>query len=477
MSKSHPSDEPAPTGFDLVVVGGGSAGFAAAIAAHEMGARVLLVNAGRLGGTCVNVGCIPSKTLIRAAQALQRARSVAFRGIAASARVEDYAALVRQKDELVARLRRSKYADVLDAYERIHLVEGRARLEPDRRVRVGDGVWSAGAIVLATGSHPWIPPVPGLREAAPLTSDAAFALTELPRSLIVLGGRYVALECAQLFARLGVRVTLLQRSPRILPGEDPDLTEALSGYLQEEGIQIETGVRTKRVQGGPGEVSVLAERDGQQRMYRAERILCATGRRPNTSGMGLEDLGLQLGEDGRILVDAHLETSRPGIYAAGDVIGEPAFVYTAAYEGRLAARNALGTAREACDETVVPRVIFTDPQLAAVGLNESEAARAGTPVEVARLGLEQVPHALAGRDTRGFVKLIKEQGGDRLLGARILAPEGGEQIMEAVLAMRFGIGVSQLAATMHPYLTQGEAIKLCAQSFERDVSKLSCCSG
>lgn len=461
---------------DLIVVGGGSAGFAAAIRAHEAGARALLVNAGTIGGTCVNVGCIPSKTLIRAAEAHHRAGHHRFAGIDGSSRVSDFGAIIRQKDELVASLRQAKYIDVLSAYNKVRLLEGRAVFRSPDTIRVDGQDLHAPRMIVATGSRPWIPPIPGLQEAEPLTSTSAFELHSLPKSLIVLGGRYIALECAQMLARLGSRVTILQRSDHLLPNEDEDLTDALARYLREEGIEIVTSVRVERVNRENGEVVAETLAGGERRSFRAERILCATGRRPNTEGMGLEGAGIRLGEDGRIIVDDYLQSSSAGVYGAGDVIGEPAFVYTAAYEGQLAAENALNGNSRKRDYTALPWVIFTDPQVAGVGLNEKEAAKAGLDVEVARLDLEHVPRALAARDTRGFVKLIKKRGSDELLGARVLAPEGGEQIMEAALAIRHGIGVSELAAAFHPYLTQAEGIKLCAQAFGKDVRKLSCCS-
>ncbi len=223
-------------------------------------------------------------------------------------------------------------------------------------------------------------------------------------------------------------------------------------------------------------IGLLVKSGVEERVFTAERILCATGRRPITEAMGLEDAGIRLGEDGRIVVDDHLQTSVAGVYAAGDVIGEPAFVYAAAYEGNLAAQNALGQEASARDYNALPWVIFTDPQVAGVGMNEKEASRAGIEIDVAKLDLSDVPRALVARDTRGVIKLLKERGGDRLLGARVLAQEGGEQIMEAAMAIRHGIGVSALAAMFHPYLTQAEGIKLCAQAFHKDVKKLSCCS-
>jgi len=461
---------------DLVIVGAGSSGFAAAIRAHEIGARALLVNAGTIGGTCVNVGCVPSKTLIRAAEAHHRAGHHRFAGIEGSSRVSDFGAIIRQKDELVASLRQAKYVDVLAAYDKVRLIEGRAEFRSANTIQVDGQELRAPRMIVTTGSRPWIPPIPGLREAEPLTSTTAFELSRLPESIIVLGGRYIALECAQMLARLGSRVTILQRSDHLLPTEDDDLTEALAAHLREEGIEIVTSAPVERVSRENGEVVAEAQVGAEPRRFRAERILCATGRRPITDGMGLEEAGIHLGEDGRIIVDDYLQSSAAGVYGAGDVVGEPAFVYTAAYEGRLAAENALNGNSQKRDYAALPWVIFTDPQVAGVGLNEKEASAAGFEVEAAHLDLEHVPRALAARDTRGFIKLIKERGGDKLLGARVLAPEGGEQIMEAALAIRHGIGVSELAAAFHPYLTQAEGVKLCAQAFGKDVRKLSCCS-
>lgn len=406
---------------DMIVVGGGSAGFAAAIRGHELGAEVILVNARVIGGTCVNVGCVPSKTLIRAAEARHRAAHIRFAGIESSSRVSDFAAIIRQKDELVASLCQAKYVDVLAAYENVRPVEGRARFVSRDAIAVDGRTIRAPRIVVATGSRPWIPPIPGLREAEPLTSATLFELNRLPESVVVLGGRYIALECAQMLARLGARVTILQRSGHILPDEDDDLTEALEGYLRDEGIEVETSVRIERVSQDKGQFIVHARVGGEERNFHAERILCATGRRPMTEEMGLETVGIRLGEDGRILVDDHLQTSVAGVFAAGDVIGEPAFVYTAAYEGWLAAENALDGGTRKRDYTALPWVISTDPQVAGVGMNEKEALRAGVEIDTAKLDLSNVPRALAARDTRGFTKLIKERDGYKIQGARVLA--------------------------------------------------------
>lgn len=375
-------------------------------------------------------------------------------------------------------MRGKKYRDVLAAYERIELVEGRARFVSADTVEVGGRRYRSQRFVIATGSRPWIPPLPGLREANPLSSTTAFELDRLPESMIVLRGRYIALETAQLFARLGVQVTFLQRSARLLPTEDEDVTSALTGYLREEGLVIETGVQLERAERDSAGVRVHARIDGEERTFTAAEILCATGRRAITDGLDLEAIGVELNEDGSIRVDDRLTTNVDAIYAAGDVIGEPEFVYTAAYEGRLAVEDALadsGATRDR-DYSVLPWVIFTDPQIAGVGHNETSAARAGIEVDAATIDLSQVPRSLAARDTRGFVKLLRERGTDRLIGARVLAPEGGEQIMEAAMAIRYRIPLSELSSMFHPYLTQSEAIKLCAQAFEKEVTLMSCCA-
>lgn len=468
-------------GFDLVIVGGGSAGFAAAIRAHELGARVAVVNDGPIGGTCVNVGCVPSKALISAAEAFHRAGRTPFDGIEVRGRLGDFAALVRQKDELIAAMRRAKYDEVLAGLPRVAYISGRARLAGRQTVAVRD---ASGAerllrgerILIAAGASPQIPAIPGLADAGYLTSTSALALTELPEQLLVLGGGYIAVELGQMFARLGSRVTLLVRGPRLLPREGADVAEALAGYLREEGIVILPNAEVRSVRRSEGRLRLEATVDGEAAILTGTHLLVAAGRRPNTDGMGLEDLGVEPTAQGGPAVDEHLETSVPGIYAAGDAL-RPLFVYTAAYEGALAAENALSAQRRARDYTALPWVVFSDPQVAGVGMDEEEARGAGIDVEASLLPLDLVPRSIVSRDTRGFIKLVRDRATDRLVGARILAPGGGELAMEAGLAIRYGIPVADLAAAFHPYLTLSEGIKLAAMQFRKDVKKLSCCAG
>jgi len=461
----------------LVIVGGGSAAFSAAITASELGARVTIINSGLpIGGTCVNVGCVPSKTLIRAAETIHRASQSRFQGIESRSRLLSFRDVIIQKRELVASLRQAKYLDVVSDNEKIRIIEGRAKLISRNTVEVNSEMIRGDRLLISTGASPYIPPIKGLEEIGYLTNETAFELEELPRSLIVLGGRYIALECAQMFARMGSEVTILQRSPRILPDQTEDITAALTDFFKEEGIRVITGVKIRGASRHEKNAVIHTEVEGMERAFSAEKVLVATGVKPNTQGFGLEELGIQRDENGFIQVDQELRTSIEGIYAAGDVIGDPKFVYTSAYEGGLAARNSLINASIRTNYTALPWVVFTDPQLAGVGLDEREAERMGINFDVAVLPLSHVPRSIAARDTRGFIKLIRNKDTDLLIGARILAPEGSELLMEVCLAIKHNIPVKELRSAFHPYLTLSEGIKLAAITFGKDVGKLSCCA-
>ncbi|RMH74263.1 MAG: mercury(II) reductase [Gemmatimonadetes bacterium] len=461
----------------LVIIGGGSAAFSAALKANELGATVTLINDGLpIGGTCVNVGCVPSKTLIRAAEAHYRANHHHFQGIEGTSRVTDFKSIIQQKTELVENLRQAKYTDVVSDLPNFRYITGTGKFISSDTVEVNGERVKADKVLIATGAAPSIPPIPGLETCNYLTNETAFELNELPESLIVLGGRYVALELAQMFARLGTKVTVLQRSSRILPSETADLTDELTRYLQDEGIQVVTGATLTHAQSSNGLITITARVNHEETTFAASHLLVATGRRPNTTGLGLENAGVDLDENGFLKVDDTLRTTVSHIYGAGDVIGGYQFVYTAAYEGALAAENALTGANRRQDYTALPWVIFTDPQVAGVGLDEKQAKEQGMEADVAVLPLSYVPRSLAARDTRGFIKLIRDKHTDQLIGARILASEGGELLMEVALAIKFGITVTQLISTFHPYLTLSEGIKLAAITFGKDVNKLSCCA-
>jgi mercuric reductase len=462
---------------DLVVLGGGSAGFAAAIRAAELGARVTLVEGGMLGGTCVNVGCVPSKTLIRAAEVQHRAGHHAFDGVLTEARRPDLPRVIAHKDALVAGLRQHKYWDVLAAYPRVTLRQERGFVNGDLSVSVDGEVLKARRVVVTTGASAWAPPIPGLAEAGYLTSTEALSLTTLPASMVVGGGSAVGLEIAQLYGRLGTRVTVLEAMPTLVPAEVSEVGAALAEYLRAEGLDVRTGASIGGVTRNGEGYRVDVTTEGRTETFQAEQLLIATGRRANSRGFGLEGAGIELGTKGEIRVNEYLQTSRPEVYAAGDVIGDPMFVYVAAYGGTLAAENALQGDTRRYDLSALPRVTFTDPQVASVGITEAEARSSGVDVMTSRLPLEYVPRALAARDTRGFITLVADRATTRLIGAQILAAEAGEMIQEPTMAIRHGLTIDDLAAAFHPYLTLAEGIKLAAQTFTKDVRTLSCCAG
>jgi len=461
--------------YDLVVVGAGSAAFAAAIKAAEAGYRVALVEHGAIGGTCVNVGCVPSKALLRAGELAWAAGHHPFAGLATSSGPVDLAALVAQKDKLVGALRQTKYVDLVADYG-FSVIPGHARFTGPDELEVEGRRIRAGVFLVATGAVPAVPPIPGLAEAGYLTSTSALELTQAPRRLVVIGANAIGLELGQFFMHLGAEVTFVDVAERIAPFEEPEVSDALASVLTSQGAVIHTGALVVAVKRAGGQVEVSLEVAGRRLTLATDHVLVATGRRPNTEGLGLEVAGVALGGGGAIVVDDELRTANPRIFGAGDVTGAPQFVYVSAYEGALAIDNALLGAGRKTDFTGLPRVTFTAPQVAGAGLTESQAESAGFEVETSVLPLSAVPRALVNHDTDGLVKLVAEVSTGRLLGASVLAEGAGDVIQAAVLAIRHGITVSELAATFHPYLTMAEGLKLAAQTFTRDVHKLSCCA-
>ncbi len=462
--------------YDLAIIGAGSAGFSAAITAADQGAQVALIGHGTIGGTCVNVGCVPSKTLIRAAETLHQAHAASrFAGIEAQSNLKNWRALIAQKDDLVSGLRQAKYIDLLPSYNTVAYMEGAARLTGNG-ISVDGEVLIPDKVVIATGASSAVPSIPGIEDVSYLTSTTALELEEEPESLLVIGGGYIGCELAQMFARTGVKVTIVCRS-RLLPEAEPEIGAALTGYFGDEGIGVLTGVTYRNIRQVDGGVVLSIDVDGQEEEIEAEKILVATGRRPNTRGLGLEEAGIALLPNGGIRVDDRMRTSKAGVYAAGDVTGRDQFVYMAAYGAKIAAENALNGDGRRYDAAAMPAVVFTDPQVASVGLTEKNARDQGLAVRTSVLPLEYVPRALVARDTRGLIKLVAEKKTDRLVGAHILAPEGADSIQTAALAIKHGMTARDLAETIFPYLTTVEGLKLAALSFEQDVTKLSCCAG
>ncbi|HLI45543.1 MAG TPA: mercury(II) reductase [Acidimicrobiales bacterium] len=461
--------------YDLVVLGAGSAAFAAAIRAADAGRTVALVEQGTLGGTCVNVGCVPSKALLRAGELAWAAGHHPFTGLSTTSGPVDLAALVAQKDELVRMMRQTKYADLVADYG-FTVIPGHARFSDPETLEVDDRRLRARAYLVATGASPAAPPVPGLAEAGYLTSTSALEVTEVPRRLAVIGANAIGLELGQFFLHVGAEVTFVDVAERIAPFEEPEISEALEAALRAEGARIHTSAQVVSVRRTTDHVEVVIEVEGRRIELVADELLVATGRRPNTEGLGLEKAGVELDGRGALVVDDELRTSNPRIFGAGDVTGAPQFVYVSAYEGALAVDNALLGVGRRTDFTGLPRVTFTSPQIAGAGLTEAQARAGGAAVETSVLPLTAVPRALVNHDTAGLVKLVAEVGTGRLLGASVLAEGAGDVIQSAVLAIRHGITIEELSSTFHPYLTMVEAMKLAAQTFTRDVERLSCCA-
>jgi mercuric reductase len=464
----------------ITIIGSGGAAFACAIRAAEEGAKVTLIERGTLGGTCVNVGCVPSKIMIRAAHLAHLQSDHPFGGIKKRAAVLDRRALLAQQQGRVEELRHAKYESILESNPRITLLRGSAHFTMGRALVVKEPGGQerrlhADRVLIGTGASPALPGTPGLKDIPYWTSTEALVAERLPEHLIVYGGSVVALELGQAFLRLGSKVTLIARST-LLSKTDPAIGEGLKAALEGEGMRILTHTAVKQVRYGNRWFRKRFSVEIDRETLMGDRLLVATGRAPNTAGLGLEKVGINTDKRGAIVVDDHLRTSAEHIYAAGDCTTQPQFVYVAAAAGTRAAINMMG-GEAALDLSAVPEVVFTDPQVATVGLTAAQASEQGFTVESRTLSLDNVPRALANFDTRGFIKLVSERESGRLLGAQVLAGEGGEVIQTAALAIRHRLTVPDLANQLFPYLTMVEGLKLCVQTFTKDVKQLSCCAG
>jgi len=330
--------------------------------------------------------------------------------------------------------------------------------------------------VVATGSRPWAPPIDGLEEAGYLTSSTAMELPRVPESLVVVGANYIGLEFAQLFARLGTKVILLEALERIAPFEEPEISEALAAVLADEGVEVHAGANVMRVKASNGLRLVTARVAAGELEFAADHVLVATGRKPATEGLGLDRAGVEVGSRGEVVIDEHLRTANPRVWAAGDVTGAPQFVYVSGAQGEVVVANAFDDAERTLDYSALPRVTFTSPNGASVGLTDAQAGEQGIDCECRVVPLEYVPRAIVNRDTRGLVKMVAERITGRILGIHVLAPNAGEVILAGVYALQAGMTVEDVARMWCPYLTMSEAVKLAAQSFTTDVRKLSCCA-
>jgi len=458
--------------YDLIILGSGSAAFGAAIKAVDLGAKVAMIENGTIGGTCVNVGCVPSKHLLRVGE-INYYRNHGHAGLDVTSSL-DFARTINEKREVVEGLRKGRYIDVIDALG-ISLVRGQAVFVSKNEVKVNNKILPADKFIIATGSSPHILPIEGIDGIDYLTNVEAMELSELPESMIVLGGRALGLEFAQMFAHFGTKVTVLQRSPRIIPEEESIISDYLKAYLEEEGINVQTNTSLKSVRKKNGNIVVAAMVGEEKKEFKAEKLLMATGRRPNTEDLGRERAGVQVDKNGAVIVDEEMKTTSPNIWAAGDVLGEPMLETVAGKEGSIAAENALTGRGKKMDLTVVPHAVFTMPQVASVGLTEKKAEEKGIICRCSAIPMELVPRAVLAKDTRGLVKMVIDAKTERILGLHILASMAADMIHEGVLAVKYGLTIDDIIDTVHVFPTMTEAVKLAAQSFRRDISKMSCC--
>ena len=462
--------------YDLLIIGSGGAAFSAAIKSIEYGAKVGMIERGIVGGTCVNIGCVPSKTLLRAGEINHLAKTNPFIGLQTSAEEVDLASLVNQKDELVSELRNQKYIDLIDEYG-IDLIHGEAKFVDENTVEVDGKRLSAKRFLIATGASPSIPTISGLDEVDYLTSTDLLELKKVPKRLTVIGSGYIGLELGQLFHNLGSEVTLLQRSEHLLKEYDPEISEAVEKAVIEQGINIVKGATYERVEQVGDVKKVHITLNGKKKVMESEQLLVATGRIPNTDSLNLSAAGVEVGKRNEILINDYARTSNEKIYAAGDVTLGPQFVYVAAYEGGVVADNAIGGLNKKLDLSVIPAVTFINPSIATVGLTEEQAKDQGYEVKTSVLSLDAVPRALVNRETTGVFKMVADAKTLKVLGVHVVSENAGDVIYAATLAVKFGLTVDDLKDSLAPYLTMAEGLRLAALTFDKDVSKLSCCAG
>ncbi|MFQ6124481.1 MAG: mercury(II) reductase [Candidatus Heimdallarchaeota archaeon] len=459
--------------FDVIILGGGAAAFGAAMKADELGAKTAMIEQGTLGGTCVNVGCLPTKHLLHVAERVHSTNHHLVVGLTSKASIQ-FQTIMEEKDNLVTQMREEKYEQVLANLPNVTLIQGYARFVSRNAVEVNGETYQAERFIIATGSSTFIPPIKGIEETNYLTNIEALSLKRRPASMIVLGGGPLGVEFAQMYARFGTQVCMLQKAARLVPREEPELSRLLQHYLETEGIEIYTSVDVQATYKEDQEVVVTAIVDGETRVYRAEALLVATGRRPNTSGYGLELTGVELDTRGGIIVNKEMQAAEH-VWAAGDVKGEPMLETIAAREGFIAAHNALSPSKRQMDYTVVPHAIFTDPQLASVGLTDEQANQQGTICSCRTISMDLVPKARTIKDTRGAIKMVLDNETQRIVGIHILAPTAADLIHEATFILKANLTIYDVIDTLHVFPTLSEGIKIAAQSFVRDVRKMACC--
>jgi pyruvate/2-oxoglutarate dehydrogenase complex dihydrolipoamide dehydrogenase (E3) component/uncharacterized membrane protein YdjX (TVP38/TMEM64 family) len=462
-------ERPAKFDYNLVVIGAGSAGLVSAYIAAAVKAKVALIEKDRMGGDCLNTGCVPSKALIRTARLLADARNSERFGIRELNAYFEFSQVMERVQKVIRKVEPhdspARYRDL-----GVDVIEGEATLLSPWEVRVGERILTTRSVIVASGARPLVPPIPGLDEVPYLTSENLWHIRTLPRRLVVLGGGPIGCELAQCFGRLGAKVTLVEMVSRLLPREDADASGLLTRQLVAEGLTVATSHKAVRVEATANGGTLVCEHDGAEVRIPFDRILIALGRKANVEGFGLEEVGVRVNDRGTVEADGFLRTNIPNILVAGDVTGPWQFTHVASHQAWYASVNALLAPFWSfrADNRVIPWATFTDPEVARVGLSEDEAAERGINVEVTRYGIDDLDRAIADSADYGLVKVLTPPGKDRVLGATIVGAHAGELIHEFVLAMKHGLGLNKLLGTIHVYPTMSEANKYAAGAWKRE---------
>jgi mercuric reductase len=464
--------------YDLVIVGGGAGAFAAAIKANELGAKTALINSGLpLGGTCVNVGCVPSKTLLHAAELLHNAKNHGLPGIEFVMNKADYAAIVTDEMALVEKLRNEKYEQVLKGLDNVTFIKGKASFVSNTAVKIGEKQIKAAKFIIATGSTAIVPNIEGLAEAGYITHIEAMELKTVPKRLAVIGAGPVGLELSQLYARFDSKVTILQRAASIMPSAEPALTERLQQILTDEGISIKTRIQLTKVVVENGIKKVFYANESGEGVVEVDEILLAAGKAPNTEELNLIAAGVEINDKQAIVTQPNLQTSQANIYAVGDVTNLPLRLETTAgREGTYAAENALNGTSKSIDYHSVPWTVFTDPQLASVGYSENEQMAELKVCACRTITFDKLPKAQITKRTEGVIKIAVHPETKVIMGVHILAPNAGDLIAQAMVLIKNKNTVDDIDDMLPVFPTLSEAIKLAAISFTKDITKMSCCT-
>lgn len=463
---------------DLVIVGGGAAGFAAATKANDLGMSAVVINDGLpIGGTCVNVGCVPSKHLLHIAELAHRPQHPGWPAVGAVKPTLNFAEAIRGTSALVETLRGTNYIDVIESLDRAEYIAARGRFVSPTELEAGSERYTARTFLIATGSRPALPPIPGLAEAGYWTNREALTAERLPEQLVVIGAGPIGLELGQVYLRFGSRVTVLEMEDQVLPRFEPLIADELERALTDEGMAIHTSASVTAVRVEGGRRIVTAEIGGTTQDFACDEILVATGIRPNSEDLGLEAAGVRIDGRGFIETDEHLASSTPGIYAAGDVAGKGQLETLAAKEGSVAAENGLSGTERTINYEHIPSAVFTDPQAASVGITEEQEMERWNACSCRHVEVARIPKAQAVGDTYGVIQLVAHPETSVIVGAHMVAPMAADLIHEATLAVKFGLTVDDLIDTTHVFPTHSEGIKLAAQAYVRDISVMACCIG